>query len=54
MNIQYQVMHCWRKDYDDERWDIIQVFETVEEAIYYQEQNSVEEGFIFISVEWCK
>lgn len=55
MQIQYMVTHCWRKDYDDERWDVVAVFDTVEEAIEYHEQHTEpEEGFLFIDVGWCK
>lgn len=54
MYINYVVTHCYRKDYDDERWDVVKVFDIVEDAIKYCEGNSVAEGFLFIDVGWSK
>lgn len=56
MNTQYQVTHCYRKDYDDERWDILAVFDNVEDAIAFEDEQSlyIEEGFLFTTVEWCE
>lgn len=56
MNIKYVVTHCSRKDYDDERWDIIGSFDKIEDAIAYEDEHSshIEDGFLFIMVEWCK
>ncbi len=54
MNIRYMVTHCYRKDYDDEHWDVLKVFDNVEDAIKYHEEHSVENGFLFVDVGWCK
>lgn len=56
MVIQYTVTHCYRKDYDDERWDVLARFDKLEDAICYEEEHSdnVEEGFLFVTVEWCR
>lgn len=54
MDVRYMVTHCYRKDYDDERWDVVKVFDNVEDAIKYHEEHSVEEGFLFIDVGWSK
>lgn len=53
MDIKYMVTHCYRK-YDDERWDILGIFDKVEDAIKYHEVQSeyIVEGFLFIDVEW--
>jgi len=55
MNIEYTVTHCYRKDYDDERWDVLARFDRLEDAIEYDDEHSsmVEDGFLFITVEWC-
>lgn len=55
MNISYTVTHCYRKD-DDERWDVLAWFDKVKDAIAYEEEHSthIEDGFLFITVEWCK
>jgi len=54
MNIKYMVTHCYRKDYDDERWDVIGIFDKVEDAIHYHEEQSeyIGDGFLFIDIEW--
>lgn len=56
MYIGYAVTHWWKKDYDDERWDILARFDEVEDAISYEKEHSkhVEEGFLFITVEWAE
>lgn len=56
MNISYSVTHCYRKDYDDERWDVLARFDKVEDAIAYEDEHSlyIEDGFLFTTVEWCE
>ena len=56
MNIGYTVTHSYRKDYDDERWDIVARFDKVEDAIAYDEEHSpnIDDGFLFITVEWAR
>lgn len=55
MEIQYTVTHCYREDYDDERWDVLTRFDKLEDAIYYQEEHSGSaKGFLFVTVEWCR
>lgn len=54
MKIKYMVTHCYRKDYDDECWDVVKIFDIVEDAIKYCEGNSVVEGFLFVDVDWSK
>lgn len=54
MDIKYMVTHCYKHDYDDERWDLIAIFDKVEDAIKYHQEHSqtMQEGFLFIDVEW--
>lgn len=52
MNIKYMVTHCYRHDYNDERWDVVAIFDRVEDAIKYHQENSVQDGFLFIDVGW--
>lgn len=52
MEIKYMVTHCYRDDFADERWDVIKVFDFVEDAIKYCNENSVEDGFLFVDVGW--
>lgn len=52
MNVRYMVTHCYRHDYDDERWDVIAIFDKVEDAIKYHQDSSVQDGFLFIDVGW--
>lgn len=56
MDINYVVTHCYRKDYDDERWDVLARFDKVEDAIAYKDEQSlyIEDGFLFTTVEWSK
>lgn len=55
MEIEYTVTHRYRKDYGDERWDVLARFDKLEDAIYYQEEYSDSvEGFLFVTVEWCR
>ena len=52
MNIKYMVTHCYKTDMDCETWDVLKVFDIVEEAIEYCEETLVPEGFVFIDVSW--
>lgn len=54
MEIKYLVTHCYRKDYDNECWDVLATFDYVEDAIKFCEGQSVSEGFLFVDVEWSK
>lgn len=54
MEIRYMVTHCHREDYDEERWDVLKVFDKVEDAIQWAESHSISDGYLFIDVSWTK